>query len=75
MDEIQKLAEIMHEKMCRWNHTDGCDWYYDKWTGFADKPTEYGNSTRQRYFDAAVRILVQHDFETAEFIIKNIPKY
>lgn len=27
---IEELAEIMHDKMCRWNHTDGCTWLYEK---------------------------------------------
>lgn len=26
-----KLAEKIHAKMCRWNHTDGCDWSYRSW--------------------------------------------
>ena len=24
----QKLAVYMHDKLCIWNHTDGCSWYY-----------------------------------------------
>jgi len=35
-EEIIALAEAMHTSLCRWNHTDGCSWWYeneraDKW--------------------------------------------
>jgi hypothetical protein len=28
------LATLLHLGLCRWNHTDGCGWYYheDSWT-------------------------------------------
>jgi hypothetical protein len=26
----EELAEIMHDKLCRWNHTDGCPWLYEQ---------------------------------------------
>lgn len=29
------MAEVMHEGLCVWNHTDGCDWAYGSW----EKPT------------------------------------
>lgn len=25
---LQELAILLHDKLCRWNHTDGCGWYY-----------------------------------------------
>ena len=25
----QKLAEVLHSKLCHWNHTDGCSWEFD----------------------------------------------
>lgn len=30
--EIQKIAEGLHKILCRWNHTDGCDWEYGGWS-------------------------------------------
>lgn len=36
-----KLAIELHTALCRWNHTDGCAWFYevhqgvDDWTGQA----------------------------------------
>lgn len=29
LSKAQKLAEIKHGLTCKWNHTDGCSWYYD----------------------------------------------
>lgn len=37
----QRLAIALHDALCRWNHTDGCGWFYevykdvDDWTGHA----------------------------------------
>lgn len=25
----KNLAILLHDKLCRWNHTDGCGWHYD----------------------------------------------
>jgi hypothetical protein len=42
---VHQLAIELHNMQCRWNHTDGCGWYYefqnkkDDWTGYAH--TEY----------------------------------
>ncbi len=36
-----RLARELHALLCRWNHTDGCGWFYefkdkqDVWTGHA----------------------------------------
>jgi hypothetical protein len=36
MPEEQKLATNLHSMLCRWNHTDGCSWEYEKdWLGYA----------------------------------------
>jgi len=61
LPEEYRLANIIHSKQCRWNHSDGCGWHYESW----DK---IGNS-RQRYIDKAKVILVEVDFETAYKVI------
>ncbi len=39
-----KLAITLHGMLCRWNHTDGCGWFYeivkgvDNWNGSAHEP-------------------------------------
>jgi len=39
LPQAQKIAELLHEKQCHWNHTDGCGWYYENWhnPGYARK--------------------------------------
>lgn len=40
---VHRLAIVMHDKNCSWNHTDGCGWFYEyskgehKWDGHAHK--------------------------------------
>lgn len=29
--EIELLADEMHKMRCRWNHTDGCGYFYTEW--------------------------------------------
>jgi hypothetical protein len=31
-----KLAILLHDKTCKWNHTDGCDWHYNIHKGVHD---------------------------------------
>jgi hypothetical protein len=26
--DVYELAELMHTKLCRWDHTEQCAWYY-----------------------------------------------
>jgi hypothetical protein len=35
----KEIAELIHSKMCRYNHTDGCSWRYDDgtWTEHSRK--------------------------------------
>jgi hypothetical protein len=37
LPEDKRLAIELHEQLCRWNHTDGCGWYYgvDNWSEYA----------------------------------------
>ena len=63
-----RLAEYIHSKTCRSNHTDGCGWGYESWDG----STPSGNRTRSRYLEKARTILKDVDFESAINVIKNI---
>lgn len=33
---VYQLAIALHDKMCRWNHTDGCGWMYQIHKGVHD---------------------------------------
>lgn len=58
----QQLADILHSKQCRWNHTDGCGWYYSSWDNTC--------ATRMEYLRKANAILKEVDFDTAIKVIK-----
>ena len=57
LTDAQKLANILHKKKCKHNHTDGCGWYYEswenpgfcrkEWLGKAEKLLETGNTMEQ----------------------------
>lgn len=50
---LQRLANIMHDSTCTWNHTDGCGWGYESWDG----ATPAGNSTRSRWLEKARQLV------------------
>lgn len=64
-DEI-KLAELIHENTCRFNHTDGCGWFYEKWSNIKDGD----NSARGGYLKKAINLLRVVSFDKASEIIK-----
>jgi hypothetical protein len=66
MQPNYKLAEIIHGKVCRHNHEDGCGWYYEKWDGFGK------NSTRMSYLEKANKILEKVSFINAVHVISNL---
>ena len=58
------LAEMIHSKMCRWNHVDGCSWDYESWEKIGD--------SRQRYLDKATHVLSKTNLETAILVLRTI---
>lgn len=48
----ERLAELLHEKLCHHNHIDGCGWYYE-----IDDPKVWIQHAHKRYLDQARRIL------------------
>lgn len=41
------LAEKLHSKQCRWDHTSGCDWYYGSWESPRYAQGEYLTKARK----------------------------
>jgi hypothetical protein len=68
LTNVQQVATLLHEKNCKDNHTDYCDWYYDKW------PSDRGeHSARNRYSVKARRLLdLVGSVEEAQDIIEAI---
>lgn len=60
----QQLADILHSKQCRWNHEDGCGYYYESWSN-------PGNN-RYEYLAKANAMLKDIDFETAVKVTKHM---
>jgi hypothetical protein len=49
----RKIAVYMHERMCTWNHTDGCGWYYH--SNLDEK--DWKNGERKMWLDRANKLL------------------
>ena len=68
----QRVAEILHQKLCNHNHIDACCWHYDEW------PNNRGPySARQVYLEMAERVLAVADQneQLAINFIKALKKY
>jgi hypothetical protein len=51
--DVYELAELMHTRLCKWDHTDQCPWYYrdkrmGKWTDC---------STHKRWLERARQVI------------------
>jgi hypothetical protein len=61
---VEQLAILMHETMCRWNHTDGCSWHYFMKDGLptweADSQRLYLDKARALY-DILIRLVDEAD--------------
>ena len=44
----QRLADVLHRKLCHWNHIDECGWQYE---------TNWDHGTHNRYLLRARKIL------------------
>ncbi len=56
-----RLAEKLHEALCKHNHTDGCEWYYTDWSS--------PSYARKRYLSMAEKCLVVTNEDTCLKII------
>lgn len=63
LKEDEVLAILMHDKLCCFNHTDECGWYYRMdWTG-----------EKQVYLNSAHAILQKISFDNAKAIMEYLP--
>lgn len=68
--EAGQLAIDLHKKLCNWDHTEGCSWYYEIRDGIHD----WRGSEHSRWFSKAQTLLAAgHSRETVMQII-NIAK-
>jgi hypothetical protein len=64
--DVIELAELLHKRLCHWNHTDGCSWEYEDWSNL------HGNSARCEFAKKAEKILKVTDLKTMKSVLKII---
>lgn len=66
LSPTHRLAETLHELMCRHNHADQCDWFYGSWGQFHSP-----YSSRSTYMAKAGALLaaVNDDVDAAEAVV------
>lgn len=62
---IYKLATELHDQFCRYNHTDGCSWYYEEgW--YNDDPNnvkKWNETEHSNWFKMATKVFDQSTLE------------
>ena len=78
----RNIAELLHSITCRWNHTDGCSFYMDKWGDLRspaiDRPGSYSWDDHKHAYKAALRIIAsvpEVSVSSLKKIIKMLCKY
>ena len=65
--DTKEIANVLHKALCKWNHIDGCDWYYHHEDDFTP-------STKKEYYVAAkelLKIVDKNTIVTMISILKN----
>ena len=65
LPQDQRVAEKLHAKLCRANHTDMCGWGYESWDG--------KGYAHNRYLQAAQDLLKVTDEDMLFKVIKLLP--
>tara|TARA_Y100000310_G_C20647216_1_gene797324 strand:- start:1046 stop:1336 length:291 start_codon:yes stop_codon:yes gene_type:complete len=68
LTEEQKLAEAIHDKMCKASHEDQCSWHYETWENNNNK-TQY---SKPAYLKKAKTILENMSYNNALIVLNNI---
>lgn len=66
LPEDQKLAEYLHSKQCRWDHTEGCSWFYE----FDNSEVNWGGYAHSRYLTSARKALKSYDYSTVVGVLE-----
>lgn len=65
--EAHDIARLLHKKLCHYNHTDQCGWYYSTvYDGLADDWTSYSH---KEYLEKANRLI------EAGFTLDDVKKF
>lgn len=49
----RQLAKELHGMLCKWNHTDGCGWFYE----MKGKQDDWSRPTHEEYLKKAQRLI------------------
>jgi len=69
----KRVAELIHERLCSWNHTDGCAWFYENWDDFNDFDGKK-HMAKGKYYKMAGNLLEHFTEEQIELFIELIPR-
>lgn len=63
----QRIAVRLHDLTCRWNHTDGCGWFYE----FNNKQHDWNGSAHKAALEKARKLLIRcaGSYERAEEVM------
>lgn len=66
--EQKQVADLLHSLLCKWNHTDGCGWYYHT------SPSDYlrTNGDKNSYYVMAGKVLANRDADTVITVLQLI---
>lgn len=66
--EQKQVADLLHSLLCKWNHTDGCGWYYHT------SPSDYlrPKGDKNSYYVMAGKVLVNRDADTVISVLQLI---
>ena len=63
LQDNEKLAILLHSKMCRFNHIDGCGWFYQMKNGI---PT-WKEYSQEEYLKKANKIIFEAKTQNINF--------
>jgi hypothetical protein len=63
MDPACYLATVLHERLCTWNHTDGCSWYYAVSKDGKHDWSEYAHSEYLARAKRALQVCEDHNIQ------------
>lgn len=67
LPKSKQLAEMLHHKLCKADHTDQCGWCYESWDKMRGQYSE-----RRRYLEKAEKILQIAKFDTVVKILNEL---
>lgn len=67
MTPNQRLARALHENLCRFNHTDQCEWFYEVEPGGWEE--DWDRPAHTRWADRAISVrMLLPDLDNADII-------